>query len=213
MEIALIGYGCFRLRSKQVTVVTDPFDRSVGLALGHLTADIVTLSSKQPPLSAGTALGGAAKVIDGPGEYEIANTLIVGVQTYRDAVKGRERGKNTAYAIELDGVVVAHLGAIGHVPNSEQAEALGNVDVLLLPVGGHGALDAAMAAEVVSVIEPSLVIPMMYAADRLALPADSLDRFLKEMGVSEATPQPKLTVTKSGLPDSVQVAVLEAKPA
>ena len=113
------------------------------------------------------------------------------------------------YVFDYDGITVAHLGDLQDVPTQSEVEALGTVNVLLVPVGGGSGLNAAKAAEVVSLIEPNLVIPMHYSTADTKLKLDSLGKFLKEMGLGKLDAQPSLKVTRSGLPDETKVVVLD----
>jgi L-ascorbate metabolism protein UlaG (beta-lactamase superfamily) len=203
------GHSCFRLRGREASVVTDPYDRSLGLALPRLTAQIVTVSHEDPHHSYVAGVGGEPRVLRGPGEYEVASAFITGVRTYRDAEKGSKFGTNTSYVIEIDDLVVCHLGDLGHLLLPGQVEDLESPDILLVPVGGHCTINAAQAAEVVSQLEPKVVVPMHYQIERLAVELDPVDRFCKEMGVDNIPLQTKLTVSKSTLPEQATVFVLE----
>ncbi|MDZ4278759.1 MAG: MBL fold metallo-hydrolase, partial [Dehalococcoidia bacterium] len=162
MEITWLGHSCFRLRGRDAAVVFDPCDKKTGYNIGRPTADIVTVSHDHPGHSNVAAVAGSPRVVAGPGEFEIAGVLIMGIRTYHDKEQGGKLGKNTAYVLELDDVRVCHLGDLGHVPTPEQVEELSGVHVLLAPVGGGSTIGAAAAAEVVSLLEPKLVIPMHY---------------------------------------------------
>ena len=211
MEITWLGHCCFRIRAKEATVVTDPCDKSTGYSLGRPTADLVTVSFHDPAHDAVSAVAGDPKVIDGPGEFEISGASVVGVTTWRDKDKGATRGRNVCYVIELEDLRIAHLGGIGHVPTSDQVEEMGNVDILLIPVGGGDSLDAPPAAETVSLLEPKLVIPMHYKTDAEKAPLDPVDRFLKEMGAKVSETLTKLAVQRNSLPDETQVMVVDYK--
>jgi L-ascorbate metabolism protein UlaG (beta-lactamase superfamily) len=208
MEITWLGYSCFRLKGKNSTVITDPFPPGLGYDLGKTSGDIVTISHMHPEHSYFTAVAGEPKKISSPGEYEIGGVLIIGVPSFHDAEKGAIFGKNNIFAIEIDDVAVCHLGDLGHPLSSSQIEEIGNVDVLLVPVGGGSTINAAQAAGVIRSIEPKIVIPMHYKTPELTREMNTVDKFLKEMGIAEASPQPKLNVSKSNLPPSTQVAVL-----
>jgi L-ascorbate metabolism protein UlaG (beta-lactamase superfamily) len=212
MEITWLGHSSFRLRGREGTVVTDPTPRKVS-GSSRLTANIVTVSHPHPGHSAIATVGGAPRVISGPGEYEVAGIEIVGVPTYHDAERGKKRGKNTAYVIELDDLVVCHLGDLGHIPTTEQLGQMRKVDVLLVPVGGDVTIDAAQAVEVISLIEPKIVIPMHFRTGEGESRLEPVDRFLRDMGVTGAEPQPKLSVTASNLPEGTQVVLLESRGA
>lgn len=209
MEITWLGHGCFRLRAKEATVVTDPCDKASGYSLGRPTADLITVSCDDPGHSAVGAIAGDPRVIDGPGEYEIAGASVVGVTTWRG--KDKSAGRNVAYVIELEDLRIGHLGGIGHVPTSDQVEEMGAIDILLVPVGGGGAIDAPPAAETVSLLEPKLVIPMHYATDVDKNKLDPVDRFLKEMGAKNDERHAKVAITRSSLPDETQILVLDYK--
>jgi L-ascorbate metabolism protein UlaG (beta-lactamase superfamily) len=211
LDIVWYGHACFRLRGRDTTVITDPYDRSIGFPTLKLTADVVTISHEHPHHAHVAAVQPATdrlRRVDGPGEYELAGSLIEGVGTYRDKQRGKQLGKNTAFLIHLDDVSVCHLGALAHTLTSTQIETLKDADVLLVPVGGGEALDAASAAEVVSQLEPRLVIPMSYGTP--GEPLDSVDRFCKELAVTDTTVQPRLQVTRSSLPDETRLILLGA---
>lgn len=208
MEITWLGYSCFRLKGKSVTVITDPCPPDLGYSIGNPAAEIVTISHNHPDHSYVQAVSGEPRLVHRPGEYEINGVLIIGVHTFHDADKGATLGNNTVFAIEIDDITVCHLGDLGHPLSSEQIEELGNVDVLLIPVGGKTTIGAVQAAALVRSIEPKVVIPMHYKTLTLAKEIDTVDKFLKEMGLTEAVPQPKINVTKSNLPATSQVTVL-----
>ena len=190
-------------------LITDPFSPDLGYSLGKHSADVVTISHQHPGHSFAQGIDGNPKVVTGPGEYEISNTLIIGVPTFHDNEKGIKRGKNTVYLIEMNEVSICHLGDLGHVLADEQVEELGNVDVLLLPVGGVSTINAPVATEIVRQLEPKIVIPMHYKTPAINCDLEPVDRFLKEIGVHDINPQAKLSITKSNLPLSMQVILLE----
>lgn len=210
MELSWIGHACFRLKNRETTVLLDPFGAQTGYSTRTLgEADVVTVSHDHAAHNNVGAIGGRPRVIVGPGEYEVAGVLITGVRTYHDAKQGAERGKNTAYVIEMDEVRICHLGDLGHVPTPDQAEELNGAEVLLIPVGGNSTIDAEAAAEVISLLEPRIVVPMHYQTESSAERLDPLDRFLKQMGIGVAQPVSRLNVTKTSLPLETTVTVLE----
>jgi L-ascorbate metabolism protein UlaG (beta-lactamase superfamily) len=189
MEITWFGMSCFRLTERGLaTVVTDPYDPSSSLKL----------------------VKGEQKVITGPGEYEIGGVFITGIPML--AKKGRQNGSqpNTLYVFDYEGLTIAHLGDLSYVPSQAQIEDLGSVHVALVPVGGGGALDASQAGEVISLIEPNIVIPMHYKTGAKGPKLAPLSRFLSEMGATKVEPVESLKATRSGLPEDTQVVVLEA---
>ena len=209
MDISWLGHSCFRIKGSHATVITDPYSPSLGYSLGKPTARIVTVSHQHSGHSYVQGIGGEPRLVTRPGEYEISGVLIIGIATFHDADRGGKRGKNTVYLMEVDEISVCHLGDLGHVLTAEQVEEIGNVDVLLLPVGGVSTINAPIAAEVVRQLEPKAVVPMHYKTSALSWELESVERFLKEMGVKEVEPQPKLSLTKSSLPISTQVFLLD----
>jgi L-ascorbate metabolism protein UlaG (beta-lactamase superfamily) len=212
LDVTWLGHGCFRLRGRGAAVVTDPYPPVIGLKLGRMDAEVVTVSHDHDNHSYTQVVRDPTYVIRGPGEYEVAEVSVIGVPTYHDAEKGARLGRNTVYLIEIDDVRVCHLGDLGHKLDDVEAEAVASPDVLLVPVGGHMAMNGAQAAEVVRQLEPRYVVPMHYAIPGLKLQLDPIDRFLKEMGVTASEPQPKLAVQKSSVTEyETKVVVLEPK--
>ncbi len=210
MEITWFGHACFRIKGRDATIITDPTGRKTA-GRERLSAEIVTVSHQHESHNQVASVGGSPRVLTSPGEYEVKGVAIQGVPTYHDADRGKKRGKNTAFVMEIDDLVVCHLGDLGHIPTAEQLSHLRNVDVLLVPVGGEVTLDAAQAVEVISLIDPHVVIPMHCRVGDLDKELEPVDRFVREMGATGSEPQPKLTVTKSSLPEGQQVVVLEPR--
>ena len=209
MEITWLGHSCFRIRGSRTTIITDPYPPDLGYSLGKPTARIVTVSHQHSGHSYVQGVGGEPRLVTSPGEYEIGGVLIMGIATFHDREKGKKRGKNTVYLIEADEISICHLGDLGHVLTTEQVEELGNVDVLLLPVGGVSTLNASMAVEVVRQLEPRVIIPMHYKTEALTRELEPVERFLKEMGVEQVDSRPRLSLGKTSLPASTQVFLLE----
>lgn len=218
-DIQYLGHSCFRLRGREGIVITDPYDRSVGLDIGRPTAHIVTVSHNHPDHNNVAAVRPARErvvVIDGPGEYEVGGVLITGVRTFHDKHKGAELGRNTVYVVHLDDVVFCHLGDLAHELTSQQIDEIGNVDVLFVPVGGGETIGPAEAASVISQIEPRIVVPMHYAFEgqqRLLETLAPLDGFLHELGIKEHTAEERLTLTPGNLPgDAEQTRIVVMRP-
>lgn len=209
MEIYPLGHSSFRLRGKQATLVTDPYDNkdmSVKFPK-HIEGDVVTISHDHNDHNAAGLVDGNPFVVKGPGEYEIKGISVIGITSFHDEQEGKERGRNTMYRIEIDNVKIAHLGDIGHVLSSAQLDALDGVDVLFIPVGGTFTVDAEKAAQIISDIEPKIVIPMHDARSNKDLAP--LEAFLKKMNKAEVVPVPKLMVSRDKLPAVMEVVVLE----
>jgi len=211
MDLTWLGHSCFRLRGKDATLLTDPPAPSTGYSLGRPTADIITLSHHHLGHDYIKAVGGEPQVVDGPGEYEIQQILITGVQTYHDRERGKRLGRNTAYLITMDDVQICHLGDLGDVLDENAQEALNGADVLLVPVGGGNALDAERAVEVIAQIEPRLIVPMHYATPAYrpnGAALDPVEKFCHEMGVEVTEPLAKVVITRTTLPTEPQVLLL-----
>lgn len=198
MEIIWYGLACFRMRSRKLTVVADPYSSTVGATLPRLRANVVTISHDMPGHNYVRAVRGYDHVFAGPGEYEVNSVFINGVATHHKGKVGA-RERNTSFMYYFEDLTVCHLGDMGVLPGREQVELLSGADVLLLPVGGGDILDAAQAVEVVTELEPKIVIPMHYRLPALNLDLDEAAKFLKEMGLPEPEPVPSLKLTKSNL--------------
>lgn len=208
MEITWLGHSCFRIKGNNAVIITDPFPADLGYKLGKQAANIVTVSHPHPSHSFIETIEGDPHIIKGPGEYEISGVLVIGIAAWHDAVKGQSLGKNTVYLMEIDGVAVCHAGDLGHVLSDEQLEEMGNVDVLMLPVGGVSTINAALAAQLVRKVEPKVVIPMHYKTPQTSRELDPVDDFLKEMGRPETEPKNKVSITRTNLPAGTQIYLL-----
>jgi len=217
-DITYLGHSCFRLRGRDGIVLCDPFDRSVGLDIGRPTAHIVTISHDHPDhnnVAAVKPMRESVFPIQGPGEYEVNGVLITGVRTYHDKQHGKEQGFNTVYVIHLDDVVFCHLGDLGHELTQAQLEEIGDVDVLFIPVGGGETIGPDEATNVISQIEPKIVVPMHYAASQLSFEYDlaPIEKFAHERGLKEIAPEDKLSVTAANLPpegEETRVVIMRA---
>jgi L-ascorbate metabolism protein UlaG (beta-lactamase superfamily) len=220
MELTWYGRTCVRLRGKDAVVINDPYPSIVGPTGRGITGDVVTFShpdDNHPPKKAtklsrdgGTAMPTsleAAFVLDGPGEYEVHDVLLTGVRTYRDNEEGSERGRQTAFVTELDGIHTIHLGDIGHELTEEKLADIGRVEVVCVPIGG--ALTAATAAALVAQLDPKIVLPMPVCEDEAECD-EALKKFLHEMG-AEPQVQAKLSVMPSSLPAETTTVLLESR--
>ncbi len=214
MEISYLGHSSFKLRSREAVLITDPFDpKLVGMKFPALSADIVTISHQHADHNFLPAVEGNPLVISGPGEYEVKGIRIIGISTYHDNKEGQERGKNTVYRINMSGLSIVHCGDLGHKFNEGQAELLDGVDILLVPVGGVYTISSTSALEIVSQLEPSIVIPMHYKTERISAEnfgqLSGLDSFTKEFSAKAVLTQPKLIISKEKLPAETTVVILE----
>ena len=209
MDIIWLGHACFVIKGKEKTIVTDPCHPDLGYHLGAPEADIVTLSHFHPGHSYLEGVANEPKVIRVPGEYEIAGTFITGIACFHDDRKGELRGKNTIYTIEVDDVTLCHLGDLGHPLGPQLIEELGDIDTLLLPVGEVNAISVDTAAEIVRQLSPAIVIPMHYKTEAVKAELSPVDKFLEKMRAREVEAKPKLSITSSSLPGSMQIVVLD----
>jgi L-ascorbate metabolism protein UlaG (beta-lactamase superfamily) len=220
MEITWYGKTCIRLRGRDAVVVADPYQSVVGPTGRGITGDIITFShpddtplakakgrrSRDGETVISTSLE-SAFCLDSPGEYEVRDVLVTGVRTYRDDQRGAERGRQTAFAVELDGLHTIHLGDIGHLLSEEKLGDIGSMDVACVPVGG--ALSATRAAELVAQLDPRLVVAMPVCEPGPECD-EAIARFFAEMGGSPVA-QPKLSVTISSLPAETTAVLLESR--
>jgi L-ascorbate metabolism protein UlaG (beta-lactamase superfamily) len=206
MDIYWLGHGCFRLRGRDATVVTDPAPPTTGYRLRGVAADIVTQSSDAVEVSYRQALTGEPKYITGPGEYEIAGVLVTGVRTAHDPNDSDRR--NVAYVFDLDDIRICHLGSISHIPSTEDIEILGGADVLIVPVGGGKVFDTQRAAEAVALLEPKIILPMQYKTEASTGELLPVDRFVKELGFEAKPAESRLAITKSNIPSTTSVVLL-----
>lgn len=211
MEIVWYGHACFRLRGRGSAVVTDPYAAELGYELPRFTGTVVTISCDHTYHNEARVVRGSPYTITGPGDYEVGGVFISGIRTNGRPKEAPPAQRNTAYTIEIEDIIICHLGATSDVPTQQQAEDLGPIDVLLLPVGGKTTLTPARAVEVVNVLEPGIVVPMMYRTPDLNADLGAVTRFLTEMGVDKADPEEMLKIVKSDIPESTVVRTLIPK--
>ncbi len=210
MEIIWLGHACFRLRSEDLVVVTDPFPGSIGLRPETRTSTVVTVSNSHPNHNNSQEVGGSPRIFDSPGEYEYSGVAARGVMTTLQEGQPQQE-RNVAYSIVMDNVNVCHLGDIAMPLTTRQVEELQPVDVLLAPAGGGCTLNLERILQLMQDLDPKIVIPMHYQIPGCTEPLGSLDTFLQLMGVSEVQPRRSLTVTSGNLPANMQVIVLEPR--
>lgn len=213
MDLSWLGHACFRLRGRDVTILTDPY---AGDGWGYpplaVSANVVTVSNDHPHHAGLSAIEGRPHVLSGPGEYEIGGALIWGVRTSRTAGSSL---KNTAFIIQLEELTICHLGDLANAPlTADELTHIKDADVLLIPVGGNCTINAQQAAGVVAQVEPKLVVPMHYATEetRGNLVLDDVGRFCKELGATEIAPRSRLSITPTSLPSEPTVALMELAP-
>lgn len=209
MQIQWLGQSCFKIQAKsplgETTIITDPYSDDCGLKLPRLSADIVTISHEHKDHSDLSKIKGVEEtqspfVIKGPGEYEIKSVFVRGLPSSHDNEHGQTLGANVIYVIRAEGITLVHLGDLGQKELSpDQLEFIEEADILLVPVGDKYTLNGAEAANLVSQIEPRIVIPMHYKIPGLKIDLDQADKFIKEMG-NHKEEMDKLKITKKDLP-------------
>ena len=179
MIITPLGHSCFLLQeSTGTTVITDPYSSEIGITLPAVSADVVTVSHQHYDHNNVKAVAGNPMIIDKPGYHDVKGVQIFGLSTYHDDHDGKHRGMNVIFNIRMDGVNVCHLGDVGHGPSPMMIEAIGPVDILLVPVGGKYTIDAEVAKEYVDRLMPSVIIPMHYKTDDIEIDIEGPDPFL-----------------------------------
>ena len=207
MEVTWLGHSCFCIKGKEKVIVTDPCHQDLDYPLNHLHADIVTISHFHPRHSCIESMADNPKQVKDPGEYEIGKVFVTGIATFHDDEKGERKGGNTVYVIEVDGISLCHLGDLGHHLSSHLLEEIGSIDVLFLPVGEISTIPVDIGVEIVKQLNPSIVIPMHYKTPACS-DLEPVDKFLRRMGIHEAEPKAKLSLTQSSLPANMQIVVL-----
>lgn len=215
MDIIYFGHSSFLLKGKSASVITDPFDSDmVGMKFPKVAADIVTISHDHADHNNADAVADTKKVVPGPGEYEVSGVSILGFKSFHDNKKGEERGKNTIFVIEIDEMRIAHLGDLGHTLSDKLIENLGDIDILLLPVGGHFTIGSSEAVSVLQAIEPNIVIPMHYKTSEHKKETfdalSSVDDFLAACDLP-VEKLPKLSIKKENLLDESKAVILEKR--
>lgn len=205
MHIIWYGQACFQLittpvKNTQVRIVIDPFSEDIGLKIPKLESEIVLSTHDHYDHNNIKAVGGNPFVIRDPGEHEVKNVFIQGIPSWHDDKEGAERGNNTIYTIETEELKVCHMGDFGQKELTDfQLEQIGEVDILMVPVGGIYTIDAKGALRVLTQLEPKITIPMHYALPKLKIKIDGVDKFLKEVGIKSIVPQDKVIVKKKDL--------------
>lgn len=212
MKIKWYGHACFLLTASDGTrILTDPFDEKVGYELPVLEAEIVTTSHEHYDHNNTGAVIGSYTRIKSPGCFNVRGIEIIGVSTFHDESRGSKRGKNIMFIYTVDGIRVCHCGDLGHMPTPDQLGELGEIDVLLVPVGGTYTIDAAGAAGVLEQLKPSVTIPMHFKTDALAFSLDGVNRFLAAAGGGEITGKQEIEVNRENLASFAKVIVLGYK--
>jgi len=217
MEITWLGYSSFRLKGKDTILITDPFPPAKEDKASQMSANIVTISHPHFHHSYLEGISGNPVVISGPGEYEVAEAFVWGYPSFHDSESGAKLGKNTVYLMHWEELTLCHMGDIGHIPGPELASKLSNIDILMVPAGSGSTLKASIAAQVVRLLEPKIIIPMHFRPDGAAASetsgqdTDTVTKFLAEVGGKDAVPQPRFNISRSSIPEKAKVVLLSPR--
>ncbi len=214
MDITYLGHSAFRIKSKNTTIVMDPFDASVGFKFPNMSANIVTVSHNHADHNNVGAINDVKKVLSGPGEYEIMDVSFIGLASYHDDQEGEDRGGNTVFVVEAEGLRLVHFGDLGHILSERFYERLGDIDIALIPVGGFYTIDAQVATDIIKSLEPTITIPMHYQASGLDPKVfeklESVEKFTSTLSQTVVA-DTKLNVTVSNIGEEQKVVVLARK--
>jgi len=211
MKITWYGHSCFLIEAKEGRILTDPFDAKVPYDFPDSPVDIVTVSHDHFDHNAVDRVAGDPAVVKGQGKRSVAGIDFTGVGSYHDDRRGAERGENTIHAFDLEGIRIAHLGDLGTVLDDRQIAEIGDVRILLIPVGGHFTIDAAAAAAVIRSLEGvRIVIPMHFKTDRIPdWPIETVERFAGMMENVKRIGSASVTVAPDTIPVSREVWILK----
>jgi len=212
MKIKWFGQSCFMITSENGTkVLTDPFKKMLGYKLPEIEANIVSTSHNHNDHNNINAVKSSFLHLNEPGGFSKDGIEIKGVETFHDKFSGSKRGKNTVYNFKIDEINICHCGDLGHILSSNQIEEIGNVDILLLPVGGLATINAFDAAQVIKQLNPTIVIPMHYRTKALGLIGyifGTVDKFISASGL-KAKEYEELELNKANIEDYSGIAVLK----
>lgn len=212
MKLQWLGHASFLLTSEGGTrVITDPYAPGGGLSYGLIKdrADIVTVSHEHSDHNNATAIGGNPQVVKGVGTRQVKGIAFTGVSTYHDTSRGAQRGPNTVFCFALDGIRVCHLGDLGHVLGDQEMSEIGQVDLLLTPVGGNYTTDAVTATENCAKLKPRIVVPMHYRTAKCAAPIADAEEFLRGKANVRRVAGSQIEWKKEQLPKVTETVVLQ----
>lgn len=210
VNITYHGHSMFKITSDTgQTIVTDPYDEKIKPVLPDVSADIVTVSHDHFDHSNTGLVKGNPEIIKTKDKRIFDGIEIEGIDSYHDPQKGSLRGKNIIFMIEIDSLMITHLGDLGHIPDDSSLKILTKTDVLMIPVGGIYTINAREAYNLTGMIEPGVVIPMHYKEPDSKLDVDTVDSFLSLYDNHFKKGQ-TVSVSKDALPDKTEVWVLES---
>ena len=217
-KISWAGQSCFQIsvsssKDGQTNIVIDPYDEKIGLKMPNFEANVLLITHHHYDHNNAKAVKGNPFLIDSPGEYEVKEVFIKGIDSFHDDSGGKERGKNTIYVVEAENMRMCHMGDFGQKElTNDQLEKIGSIDILMIPVGGTYTISSSEASKIIGQLEPKIVIPMHYLIPKLNIKLDEVGKFLKAMGKNSIEPQEKLTVKSGSMPKEGETEVIVLKP-
>ena len=212
MKVKWLGHASFLITSEEgIKIITDPYATGMGISYGDINeaADIVTVSHEHGDHNNVDAVSGSPQVVKDTGVQEVKGIQFKGIASYHDDTEGSQRGPNTIICFMVNDVKLCHLGDLGHQLSEQQVADIGEVDVLLIPVGGFFTIDAAVATDTTEKLKPRIVIPMHYSTDKCAYPISGVDDFLKGKANVKRMDASEVELTKSELPSAAEIVVLK----
>jgi L-ascorbate metabolism protein UlaG (beta-lactamase superfamily) len=215
MKIKWFGHSAFVINSQTGKIfITDPYEAggyngAIGYVPINITADIVTISHDHADHNYIKTIQGNPKILNRTGDYEVGGIKIKGIPVYHDTKQGKERGNNIIFVYEIDGLRVVHLGDLGHLLSAKQIDELGNIDILLIPVGGYFTIDPKQATDIVNTLKPKITIPMHYKTEVLNFPVAKVEEFLRGKKSVKKVSSVEVSITKENLPVEPEIWVLQ----
>ncbi|MDD3364375.1 MAG: MBL fold metallo-hydrolase [Syntrophomonas sp.] len=207
MKIKWRGHASFIIETRSKKIITDPFHEDYGYPLNPVPADIVTVSHEHRDHNAVETVAGQPRIIRGSGMVNMEGIIIKGIDSFHDMYQGRERGQNTIFKISADGINLVHLGDLGQLLSAGQVQEIGEVDILLLPIGGRYTIDAGEASQIVSLLQPRVVIPMHFGTPHLSFKLAPLEEFTARY--DRIIKKPSLEFQTSDLGQEMKIIVLD----
>lgn len=208
MKIRYFGHSCFKITTDSgVSIVTDPFDKTVGYPLPETDADIVISTHSHYDHNYFKAIKGNFDIINTPGEHNVKGIHIKGVNTFHDDEHGTKRGNNIVFIMDVDGIKVCHAGDLGHLLTDEMVSEIKPIDILMIPVGGFFTIDDRQAVKVIDSLKPKLTIAMHFRTLAVDMPIETVDNFLKMTG-GEKIQSNEIDVKKNDLEGKPKVIAL-----
>lgn len=207
MIIKWLGHSSFFIQSSGVSLITDPFNPSIGLSFPDISANIITISHDHFDHSYREGIKGNPQIIDSAGDYELNNIQIEGIKSFHDSQNGTIRGNNIIFKYNIEDMNIAHLGDLGHILSDEQINNLIPTDIVMIPVGGTYTIGPDDAIKVIRQINPKIIIPMHYHTSNLEISSlSTLDTFIQKNNLPHETLS-ELSITKDQLPAKPKIIV------